>query len=238
VDEYLLCLNGAEAARRAGYAAASSDREGHRLLRNAEVRAAVEAALEDVHMAHAEVRARIAEHARADLADFVTFAEEHSVGTQLMSTVKAEALLDSEVEVLEAYIEKLPEAGLEPTKEDHARLAKLKRDHVEMQVRARLEPKTLVLMPGQLVTRRVAVLDLEKAEASGKLHLVQEAKYDERGRLQVKLHDKLAAQMHLDKMHALAKARDPSGAGGDGQLDAALAKMGVAIQVNVTHVNV
>lgn len=43
VREYLLCLNGAEAARRAGYAPKTADRTAYKLLRKTEVAAAVAA---------------------------------------------------------------------------------------------------------------------------------------------------------------------------------------------------
>lgn len=45
VEEYLCDLNATQAAIRAGYSARTADRQGHRLLRNAEVEAAVEAAM-------------------------------------------------------------------------------------------------------------------------------------------------------------------------------------------------
>lgn len=44
VDEYLVDLNATQAAIRAGYSVRSAEVEGHRLLRNAEIAAAVDAA--------------------------------------------------------------------------------------------------------------------------------------------------------------------------------------------------
>jgi phage terminase small subunit len=43
VQEYLLCLNGTEAARRAGYSKKTANREGARLLSNVVIQAAVQA---------------------------------------------------------------------------------------------------------------------------------------------------------------------------------------------------
>jgi len=43
VAHYLATLNAAKAARHAGYSARVADREGYRLLRNAEIQAAVQA---------------------------------------------------------------------------------------------------------------------------------------------------------------------------------------------------
>lgn len=68
--EYLTCWNGAEAARRAGYAVASANVEGTRLLANASIAAAIAAHIEAI-MPAGEVLQRLADHARGTLADFV-----------------------------------------------------------------------------------------------------------------------------------------------------------------------
>ena len=70
VDEYLQCWNASEAARRAGYAHPGS--QGHRLLKDVEVSAEISRVVEERAMSRDEVVIRLAEQARADLADFVT----------------------------------------------------------------------------------------------------------------------------------------------------------------------
>lgn len=71
IDHYLVCLNGAEAARRAGYAASGARQEAYRLLTNADIRAAIDAQLADSAMPANEVLARITAIARGSMADFV-----------------------------------------------------------------------------------------------------------------------------------------------------------------------
>lgn len=69
VNEYLKCWNASEAARRAGYAKA--DRQGHRLLKNVEIAAAIHLRVDELKMSADEVLTRLADHARNSMADFV-----------------------------------------------------------------------------------------------------------------------------------------------------------------------
>jgi phage terminase small subunit len=72
IEHYLVCLNGAEAARRAGYAARGARQEAHRLLTNADIRAAIDARMAEYVMPANEVLARLTDTARGSMADFLT----------------------------------------------------------------------------------------------------------------------------------------------------------------------
>lgn len=70
IAAYIACgWNATEAARQAGYA--SPMQEGWRLLRNAEIDAAISAALDAAAMPANEVLARLADHARGTMDDFL-----------------------------------------------------------------------------------------------------------------------------------------------------------------------
>ncbi len=69
VAEYLRCWNASEAARRAEYAKPGA--EGHRLLKNAEVQAHIQERMTDLAMSADECLSRLAEEARADIAEFI-----------------------------------------------------------------------------------------------------------------------------------------------------------------------
>lgn len=71
IDEYLVCWNGAEAARRAGYSEKTARIQASRLLTNANIRAAVEARLAESAMPASEILARLTEQARGSMADFI-----------------------------------------------------------------------------------------------------------------------------------------------------------------------
>lgn len=72
VEHYLECWSAAEAARRAGYSEKGVYTAGWRLLRNAEVRKAIEARLSEFRMSADEVLARLAEQAMASMDDFIS----------------------------------------------------------------------------------------------------------------------------------------------------------------------
>jgi phage terminase small subunit len=71
VDHYVNCLNGAEAARLAGYAAVGARQEAYRLLTNADIRAEIDARLAESAMPVSETLFRLTEHARGSMADFL-----------------------------------------------------------------------------------------------------------------------------------------------------------------------
>jgi phage terminase small subunit len=69
IAHYCECWNGAEAARRAGYAEKSANVEGARLLANASISAAIKEHIDQI-MPAGEVLQRLADHARATMDDF------------------------------------------------------------------------------------------------------------------------------------------------------------------------
>lgn len=72
IDEYLKCWNAAESARRAGYSEKTAYSMGWENLRKPEIKAAIEARLDEVHMSADEALKLTAEIARGDLADFMS----------------------------------------------------------------------------------------------------------------------------------------------------------------------
>ena len=71
IEEYLKCLNGSEAARRAGYSVKCAYQQAHENMRKPKIRSAIDQALEAQHLAwkaeqerrmdqqHAEIMARL-----------------------------------------------------------------------------------------------------------------------------------------------------------------------------------
>jgi len=71
VNEYLSCWNATKAAIAAGYSERSAYSQGSRLLKDAEIASRVRERIEANAMSADEVLARLAEHARGDVADLV-----------------------------------------------------------------------------------------------------------------------------------------------------------------------
>ncbi len=75
VEEYLVCWNATEAARRAGYSGndATLATVGWENLRKPEIRERIQARMAEKAMAADEVLARLADHARGSMADFLSW---------------------------------------------------------------------------------------------------------------------------------------------------------------------
>lgn len=71
LDHYLVCWNAAEAARRAGYSAASARSIGSENLTKPDIADAIRAHMQDLHMTADEVLMRLAEQSRGDVGEFL-----------------------------------------------------------------------------------------------------------------------------------------------------------------------
>jgi phage terminase small subunit len=71
VEHYLATWNATEAAKRAGYSEKTAYAQGHRLLKNAEVQAALAERIEGLKAGADEVLLRLAAHSRGSMDDFI-----------------------------------------------------------------------------------------------------------------------------------------------------------------------
>lgn len=75
VNEYLQCWNASEAARRAGYSEKTAGSIGHENLKKPEISEEIARRVADQTMTADEVLIRLADHARADIKDFLAVAD-------------------------------------------------------------------------------------------------------------------------------------------------------------------
>lgn len=80
IEKYLQCFNATLAAQEAGYSAKTAYSSGSRLLKNVEIRAEIERRLSELGMGKSEVIARLADHARGDMSEFVRVIEKRDDG--------------------------------------------------------------------------------------------------------------------------------------------------------------
>lgn len=71
VEAYLRHFNASRAALEAGYSERTAYSQGHRLLKKAEIRAAIESRIAAAAMSADEVLSRLSDMARADIGDFL-----------------------------------------------------------------------------------------------------------------------------------------------------------------------
>ena len=76
IDEYLKCFNATEAARRAGYSDATAYAIGWENLRKPEIKAEIDARLDEVHMSANEALKLTADLARIDIGVFFKVVDE------------------------------------------------------------------------------------------------------------------------------------------------------------------
>lgn len=91
VEFYLTCWNETEAARRAGYA--NPNNNAHRLMVNDGIKAAIQERLAELKMGADEVLARISDHARSSIADFVDVAAPSTQLEEAESVDEAHAIV-------------------------------------------------------------------------------------------------------------------------------------------------
>jgi len=87
IHAYLSHWNATKAAIDAGYAERSAASIGSENLRKPEIQAAIQARLAELTMSADEVLVRISDHARGDMSDFLTIAEEDVVIEQHINGV-------------------------------------------------------------------------------------------------------------------------------------------------------
>lgn len=75
IEHYLACWNGAQAARDAGYSPKTAKEQASRMLTKVNVQEAIQVRLAELKMSADEVLARLTEHARGSLADFIDVAQ-------------------------------------------------------------------------------------------------------------------------------------------------------------------
>lgn len=117
IEHYLDCLNATEAARRAGYAAHTCRATGNENLTKPDLKELIEEGLRLKAMPRDEVIARIGEHARADIAQFLSYDDCQRVQFDLSgsrptylvkkATIKEGKILSIELHDAQAALEKL-----------------------------------------------------------------------------------------------------------------------------------
>lgn len=173
VDEYIACgLNGTEAARRAGYSEDRVSQTAYELLRDPAIKEAVEERYSECAMTARETLHRLKDQATGTIEDFI------QVGID---------------------VDKLSELeeDLERTEGMHKNIS------LSDEVRAQLLVQINDLKKRiDMVKERDIRLDIEKAKAAGKLHLIKKLKPGQYG-MELELYDAHAALVDIGRAHKL-----------------------------------
>lgn len=201
VDAYVQCRNKTKAALLAGYAESGPSVEGHRLLRNAKIRAAVDERMTGLAMGANEAMQRMSEVASTRLNEYFTIQkvqgyEQHRV--TLGDLVKRK---EDEIDFIKEYINR---EGLVSEDEQKPYLEKIATIRLELLGYLLQEDEhgsdATLLVPGKPVVMEEATLDLvaiARAEGEG---LVTEFKHTKDG-IQVKIADPVPALRDMLRIH-------------------------------------
>lgn len=83
VERYLKCWNASDAARVAGYSARTAGQIGHELLKKPEISEAIQRRLAELTASADEVLARLTDHARGSMGDFLAIGDDGEPGINL-----------------------------------------------------------------------------------------------------------------------------------------------------------
>lgn len=173
VEEYLTCLNASEAARRAKYKT-KANVQGARMLANDSIATAVQLGFQLHTMPSFEVLARIAEHARGTMADFLRIDDEEiTLSWSLLSVPTTE---DGEIDIASAMLRLASQENVRPTDR---------------------------ILHTATIRRPAARLDLQEAGRRGKLGLVKKYSFDDKGKVSIELYDAQAALQLIGRHHKL-----------------------------------
>jgi phage terminase small subunit len=178
VAEYLVCLNGTQAAIRAGYSERSARSEASRMLTFVNIRAAVSAGMDIQAMPAEEVLARLSAQARGDMADFLRIDEEEVTLTWSLITAPVTTNDDGEIEVSTGDLV------------------------VKLAAQEAVQPTDRILHT-VTVKRAVARLDLMAAGKADKLGLIKKYSLDDNGKVSIEMYDAQKALELLGKHRGL-----------------------------------
>lgn len=177
VDCYIACgLNASEAARRAGYKEENARQMGYEILQDADVKAEIEGRFSQSAMSAKETLHRLKEQATGTIEDFVQIGIDY--------------------ERLSAL-----EEDLERTEGMHKNISLSDETRAQLLVQINDLKKRI-----DDVKEHDIRLDIEKAKAAGKLHLIKKLKPGQYG-MELELHDAHAALVDIGRAHKLFAER-------------------------------
>lgn len=201
VDAYVVSKNKTKAARVAGYAHDSAGQEGHRLLKNADIRAAVDERMSTLAMSAEEAMQRMSEVASTRLNEYFTIQQVQGYEQKLYRLGDIVARKEGEIDFIREYMNR---EGLMTEEQQKPYLEKLAALRLELLGYLLQQDEhgddATILGPGKPIIIEQAELDLvaiARAEGEG---LVTEFKHTKDG-IQVKIADPVPALRDMLRIH-------------------------------------
>lgn len=201
VDAYAQCRNKTKAALLAGYSEAGPSVEGHRLLRNAKIRTAVDERMSLLAMSAEEAMQRMSDVASTRLNEYFTIRKVQAFQQERVSLKTLVERKEGEIDFIREFMHREGLETEEQQKPYKAKIAKLQEELLDLllQQEAHGDDATL-LVAGAPVVIEEADLDLvalARAEGEG---LLTEFKHTKEG-IQVKIADPVPALRDMLRIH-------------------------------------
>jgi len=199
VEHYLACnFNATEAAKRAGYSEKTAYSQGQRLLKNVEVTAIVSQRLAEAAMTADEALARLSDMAKGDMSEFITVRRE--VYRESLPVTREAGIRRLGMKVANARWT-LENAPLSPEETDvlEGRIG-LWQQQINKWQEENAPDVVYLEGEGPERERTITELDVEKAKAAGKLHLIRKYRMGKDG-LSFELYDAQGALVDILKIH-------------------------------------
>lgn len=205
------CRNGAAAAREAGYSEKTAKEIAHENLTKPHVLEAIKNLLTAEHMGPEEVLYHLGDQGRSTMDDFVTLRPTRMQTTVTKPVTDVIADLEEQIDFEEEYANRAGLADKELAAQD-AEIARMRRRILRLQLRLERDPDATEDVPGPMVEQMVPDVDLAKAAARGKLHLVKS--YNAKDG-KIELYDAHAGLVDIGRAHGLfidkTALTDPTG---------------------------
>lgn len=209
VEEYCVDWNGTQAGIRAGYAKKTAAAEASRLLRNVNIRKAIDARLDELALSAGQVTKRISDIAETSLNDFLTVKEVEKDTHIPQPLAESIRLLEAEIAFDEEYAVRAVEilGLLDDDKADYleARQREVKRKRLEVlrhQMTLDRDPDAFELVKGPPELVKRANLDLVKIAEAHSGNRIKSWQPSEFG-IKVEFYDSAAALRDMGRVRGI-----------------------------------
>lgn len=172
VEAFCVSLNGAKAARAAGYSEKTARIQGSQLLTILNIKLAIKAVLDTAGMDPEEIAARWDRIARVDLSDFYTKVEYEEPTKEQRPLLERIAELHYELD-FEERVAKRQTLDEEEAERHYYRQQRRRNDIIRCEVELEMNPAATYTVAGPPLKKHRMQLDLVKAEELGVLDLIK-----------------------------------------------------------------
>lgn len=200
-DEYLIDLNGTQAAIRAGYSIKTACAIGWENLRKPDIRNFINAKLTERSLSADETTKLITDIARGNLGDyFVTRVVEH---TPKLTRPLKDVIEDfkKEISFEEEFLSIANYSKVEEVSKERM-IGEMKRGLLRMQLELKHNPSATKIVNGETVLAEVVELDMKKLVADKERGRIKSITPGEFG-VKVEIHDAHTALTNIARMHGL-----------------------------------